>query len=267
MRKYLLLLCVITATLYSCKKNKNTVCRLSKQITSNSDLPNPEIVTYVYSGDKLVQVDKETNLGAYTVRYKRVYEYDGNRISRIFHHYTPAATHKAEYTYNTDNTVQTIKWYSDTALFRTDTYSYTGGRLMKISARQPAWMINPVTQQFDLEFTYTGNDITRSKYTALPDPVQTQEYIFMYSPTPNHLKGKYDHDLLIAQGGEEFMALSISEHLITAMTATNSSSPYQMNRPYNFTYRPDGLIDKVSYPTTNGPVNVQLETKYEYDCK
>jgi hypothetical protein len=256
-----LVLSLAVIFLFSCKKDhdpdpSSSNCKVLKAYAYDQGSIYDSAI-YTYTNDKVTRVD--------AADYYFTLEYAGDRISKR-NFYSIGSTTIEGYetvTYNADGTISKLERFtgsgSSAQLWERITYTYSGGKLQKVSTNDDDGTGNLVPYN-EVSFEYTGNNITkeRSEYFGSFPSVDT--LTFQYDSKANYFSRQNNQFFLVdpffLDVDTEVFPLFLSQNNVT--TVVYLSDPLS---PILFSYEEDSHSNG-----TKVKQDGELLFSYMYQC-
>lgn len=261
---------MIVLALASCQKEPDfpdvkepaNSCRPIKVYAYGTNTTISDSATYEYTNDKLTKAD----LGGDYITY----EYSGSNIIRrnIFEDNTTQPFAYQVFSYGQDGNVSKRETFLDIGFgfekIDSAYFTYNAGKLTSIRDYKPASSVPyPMALQEELQFTYTGNNITKIMDNQFYDgtPGDVESYTLTYDNQPNYFRKQsqrfLETDPIFIYADYYFYVFALSENNVTKSRDDNSPSDVE-----NYSYTTDAKGNLLEMK-----VDGESSLKYLYECK
>jgi len=256
-----LILSVSVLLLASCQQDPDPTppasnCKLQKEYSYDSGSVDDSAI-YTYTNNRVTKV--ETSYLYFTV------EYANDKISRR-NFYQPGTTVMNGHeiiTYNSDGTINKVERFEDNGsnavLWERMNFTYSGGKLVKVAtvADDGTGTVAPYS---DVNFQYTGNNVTKEVYTYFGSTPETDSITFQNDANPNYFTHQstqfwlLDPNFLDAEA--QALVFFLNQNNVT--TVIDSYDPLS---PIHYSYEADSHGNLIRFKEDG-----TLYLQYVYSC-
>ena len=244
----------------SCKKDSDANnCNISKQsIQVNGTLM--ENIYYTY--DKGQLKTRESNFyqtSTLVNKFISSYEYSNDKLTKLLTSYNSVPAGEFRYNYDASGKLLNVQSIRSGQIASIQNFHYNDGKLIRISARKENGFI---VNEYDLHFTYTGDNITFFRFQPFPTGGE-RRFSYTYTSYKNTL---YSDPIYTYQTDNIFrLPLFLSGNLV-AKEIEHDSNPQNL-REFSYEMSNNDQVKKVTEKATLAGSTIIIVTENSFDCK